>query len=217
MKKLNSAQKEKIVVIYDTYCGWCYGAAPVFDALVDSGANVEVMHTHLFNEYNSPKMSEGKGEQILEMIPQIEELTGQQFSEAFKYKIARSETEVLESGLSAQAAALVHEQGAKKEFSLRHRLENLHFGEGASCTDRETIVAATIAEGVPPEEAEKIGTPELAFKALEQSERARELMALVGSRGVPTVLRIKGDVITPIDHQSFYGRAETVADYIHAN
>ena len=72
------------------------------------------------------------------------------------------------------------------------------------------------ASGVKREDAEKIGTPELAAKAARQSERARKLMAAVGSRGVPTVLKVKGDTITPIDHQAFYGRAETVADSLNA-
>ena len=81
--------EEKIVVIYDTFCGWCYGAAPVFDAIVETGTDVEVLHGHIFNGHNSPKMSEGKGAQILETIPHIEALTGQVFSDAFKTQIAK--------------------------------------------------------------------------------------------------------------------------------
>lgn len=205
---------EKIVVIYDTYCGWCYGAGPVFDALVDSDANVEVLHRHLFEGDAAPKMSEGKGAQILQLIPQVEGLTGQKFSDAFKTNVAGSDTEVLRSGLSAQAAALVHAQGAEKEFAVRKRLETLHFGEGLSSTDRAAIIEALIAEGVAPEEADKIGTPELEAQAAEYSAEAKALMAAVGSRGVPTVLKVKGDTITPINHQAFYGRPETVADKI---
>lgn len=207
--------KEKIVVIYDTFCGWCYGAAPVFDALVENGTDVEALHGHIFNAKNSPKMSEGKGSQILETIPHIESLTGQVFSDEFKTQIANSDTEVLESGLSAQAAALVHEQGAKKEFELRHRLEKLHFGEGISSNNRAAIIEAAVASGVKREEAKKIGTNELAKKAAKQTERARKLMAVVGSRGVPTVLKIKDDTITPIDHQAFYGKAETIVNSLN--
>ncbi len=203
--------EEKIVVIYDTFCGWCYGAAPVFDALVDTNADVEVLHRHLFQAPYAPKMSDGKGAQILQTTPHVEALTGQIFSQAFKNKIARSETEVLESGLTAQAAALVHDQGPKKEFALRHRLETLHFGEGMSSADRQAIVDALIAEGVSPDQAERIGTPELEAKAKALAERAESLMAAVGSRGVPTVLKISGDRVTQVDHQVFYGRPETVS------
>lgn len=203
---------EKIVVIYDTFCGWCYGAAPVLDAIVDTESNLEVLHRHLFQGDSAHRMRDGKGAQVLKTIPAIEALTGQVFSDAFKSNIAQSETEVLASDLSAQAAALVHDQGAEREFSLRQRLETLHFTEGVSSGNRRKIIDALIAEGVAPEEAERIGTPELAAKAAQQSERARSLMAAVGSRGVPTVLKVNGGEVTQIDHQAFYGQPETVAE-----
>ncbi len=165
---------KKTVIIYDTFCGWCYGAAPVFDAILDVGENVEVFHRHLFQGRAAPRMSEGKGEQILTLIPQVEALTGQTFSQSFKNKIARSPTEVLESGLSAQAAALEHDLGPAKEFAVRHRLETLHFGEGVSSNDRRAIISALIAEGVAPEEAERIGTPELAAEAAALASKAKQ-------------------------------------------
>ncbi len=71
---------------------------------------------------------------------------------------------------------------------------------------------ALIAEGVAPEEAARIGTPELAAKAAKLADKAKALMAAVQSRGVPTVLRVKGDQVTQLDHQAFYGRPEAIAD-----
>jgi len=204
---------EKFIVIYDTFCGWCYGAAPVFDALIKTDADVEVLHRHLFQGASAPEMKAGKGAQILQTIPHIEALTGQTFSDAFKSDIALSETEVLESGLSAQAAALVHDQGPEKEFALRRRLENLHFGEGMSSSDRQAIVDALIAEGVAPDQAKRIGTPELAAGATALASRAHSLMTAVGSRAVPTVLKVKGDKVTQVDHQAFYGRPEAVPSH----
>lgn len=202
---------EKLIIIYDTFCGWCYGASKVFDSLIETDTNVEVLHRHLFQGASAPRMSEGKGAQILQTIPIIEGLTGQVFSEDFKEKIARSQTEVLESGLSAQAAALAHELGAEKEFAVRRRLEKLHFGQGMSSTDRKSIVDALITEGIPEEQAERIGTPELARMAEENTKRAIELMSKVGSRGVPTVLKVVEDRVEQVDHQAFYGRAGTIS------
>jgi len=206
----NRPYSEKTVIIYDTFCGWCYGAAPLFDAIVDADPDVEVLHRHLFQGKSSPRMSEGKGSQILQTIPQLEALTGQSFSTAFKTNIAQSQTEVLVSGLSAQAAALVHDQGAKKEFSIRRRLETLHFGQGVSSTDRQAIVAALIDDGISPEEADRIGTPGLEAEAAKLTDKAKSLMAAVGSQRVPTILKVRGDQVTRIDHQTYYGRPEAV-------
>ncbi|WP_420012046.1 DsbA family protein [Tateyamaria sp.] len=202
---------EKITIIYDTYCGWCHGASEVFDTIEASGAEVEVLHRHLFEGDYRPKMSEGKGEQIVEnLIPRIEALTGQEFTQAYKDNIAMSPTEVLASKYSAQAAALVHDQGPAREFAIRRKLEDLHFGQGVSSTDRDAIVAALIEEGITPEDAEKLGTPELEAKAEALAGRAKALMAAVGSRGVPTVLRSNGDRYSVVDHQAYYGRADAL-------
>lgn len=202
---------EKLIVVYDTFCGWCYGASQVFDTLLETDAEIEVLHRHLFQGENAPRMRDGKGAQILQTIPDVETLTGQKFSEAFKAQIVGSETEVLESGLSAQAAALVHGQGAEKEFAVRRRLEKLHFGQGISSSDRQAIVETLVAEGISPEQAERIGTPELAAEAARISGRAKNIMAAVGSHGVPTVIKVNGETAVPVNHQAFYGRAQEIA------
>lgn len=202
---------EKITIIYDTYCGWCHGAADVFDTIEASGAEVEVLHRHLFEGDYRPRMSEGKGAQITEhLIPRIEALTGQSFTQAYKDKIAGSPSEELASAYSAQAAALVHDEGTEREFAIRRKLEELHFGQGVSSTDRDTIVAALIEEGIAPEQAEKLGTPELEAKAEALANRAKALMAAVGARGVPAVVRTSGDKVSLVDHQAYYGRAEAL-------
>lgn len=208
----DSNPQAKTVIVYDTFCGWCHGAAPVLDAIVNTGENVEVLHRHLFQGANAPKMSEGKGDHIMRTTPQIEALTGQKFSEDFKEKIARSSSEYLESGLSAQAAALVHDEGPAREFAIRQRLQTLHFIEGMSTNNRDAIVDALIAEGVDPEQANRIGTPELETKAKALSERAQSMMDSVHSMGVPTVLKIDEKGVRPLDHQAFYGRAEVITE-----
>lgn len=48
---------EKIVVIDDTFCGWCYGAAPVFDAIADTDSKVKDVHRHLFQDNSAHRMS----------------------------------------------------------------------------------------------------------------------------------------------------------------
>lgn len=202
---------DKITIIYDTYCGWCHGAADVFDAIEASDAKVEVLHRHLFEGDYRPKMSAGKGTQIVEhLIPRIEALTGQTFTQAYKDNIAMSPTEELASVYSAQAAALVHDEGPEREFEIRRKLEDLHFGQGVSSTDRDAIVAALIEAGIVPQEAEKLGTPELQAKADALSDRAKALMAAVGSRGVPTVLKTSGGQVSVVDHQAYYGRADAL-------
>jgi len=204
----------KYIIIYDTYCGWCYGAAPIFDALVESGADVEVLHRHLFQGRLAYVMSEGKGDQVIQADARIAELTGQTFSQTYIDNVVLSKTEVLKSAYTAQAAALVHGQGAELEFAVRHRIETARFVEGKSAANRDAIVAALIAEGVDAKDAQRIDTPELAEQAERLSQRAEELMTSVGSHGVPTILKVVGDTLELIDHTLFYGRPNDIAAFV---
>lgn len=203
--------ERRFIVIYDTYCGWCYGAAPIFDALAASGAEIEPLHRHLFQGPRAYKMSAGKGEQVLKADARIADLTGQEFSQRYIDNVVLSDTQVLESKYTAQAAALVHDQGPLREFALRRRLETARYVDGVSASDRDAVVAALIAEGVAPEVAETIGTPELAAKAEETANRAAALMHAVGARGVPTILELRGDALLVVDHSAYLGRPEAIA------
>ncbi len=205
---------EKFTIIYDTYCGWCYGAAPIFDALVDTGTNVEVLHRQLFQGPLAYRMSEGKGALVLKADARIQELTGQKFSQTYKQNVVLSDTEVLASHYTAQAAALVHEQGPRKEFALRQRLERARYIEGILASNRDAVITALLAEGVSANTAAQIGTQALADKADLVARKAENLMAQVGSQGVPTILRTEGGLITQIDHSAFYGRPAEIASLV---
>lgn len=205
----------KFTIIYDTYCGWCYGAAPIFDALVDTGAEIDVLHRHLFQGPLAYKMSEGKGALVLKADARIQGLTGQLFSDTYTKNVVLSDDEVLASHYTAQAASLVHDQGPRKEFALRQRLEHARFVDGTSAGDRDAIVSALRAEGVSADAANQIGSPALAAKAEVTTRKAQDLMAHVGSQGVPTVLKSTGDGVTQIDHTAFYGRPADIASIVH--
>ena len=209
--------KNKFIIIYDTYCGWCYGAAPIFDALLHSGANVEVLHRHLFQGENAPRMRDGKGDYIVGMDARIAQLTGQNFSEIYTQNVIRSKVEVLDSSYSALAAALVHDQGAEKEFSLRRRLEKLRFVEGTSAQDKQAVINALVDEGVDYDQAVQLDHPSNTKKAQSISQRAIELVSFVGSAGVPTILQVKAEKIEQVDHSAFYGSPELVLSLLETS
>lgn len=196
---------KSFVVIYDTYCGWCYGAAPVLEALASSDAKVELLHRQLFSGSNAHRMADGFGKQAERVDAHIEKLTGQPFSQAYVERILRSKSEVLNSELTAQAAALVHDNGAAAELKLAARLQKLRYVEGASAADRTALVTALVAEGVSEAEAEQLGTAGLRAKADEVSARAMTLLAQYGAQGVPTVLDVSTGDAQIIDVSRYYG------------
>ncbi len=200
----------KYIVIYDTYCGWCYGAGPVFDALVASGVEVEPLHRHLFEGPQAFKMGKANGPMIKDADAHIAHLTGRVFSQRYIDNIVMSDSEILTSNYTAQAAALAHDLGAAKEFAVRARLETARYVDGVSAADRDAVVAALIAEGFEPDQADQIGNAELAAKAKKIAQRAAGLMAAVGSRGVPTMIEIRDGAMSVIDCTAYYANPEEI-------
>jgi len=201
---------DRFIIIYDTYCGWCYGAAPMFDALVESGVEVEVLHRNLFRDLNRPRLSDGKGAAIIESDAKIAALTGRHFSQSYIDGVVLSQSEVLDSTYTAHAAALVHELGVEREFSLRKRLENNRFTQGISAQDRDSVVNALLDEGLSENSACRVGSEDLAKVADATASRASQLMSQVGSTSVPTILRVSDGTLEVIDHSAYYGNPTAI-------
>ncbi len=200
----------QFLIIYDTYCGWCYGAAPVFEALAASGAEVRLLHRQLFHGPNVMRMADGKSAFVMQADARIGALTGQPFSDRYFRNVVQSATEVLASHFTAQAAVLVRERGAQAELALAARLQKARYVDGVSAADRDAVVAALVAEGVAPQQAAQIGSPPLAARADAIAAEAEEIMHSVGASGVPALLRRQGERYIQLDHSAFYGQPQRV-------
>lgn len=195
----------RFIYIYDTYCGWCYGASPVIEALVASDLDVAVMHRHLFQGDNAHRMGDGFGQMAERYDQRISQLTGQRFGADYTRNILRAPDEILESGLTAQAAALVHDRGADVEIALAKRLQKARFVDGVSAQDSDAV------QQILTEFGETTPLSEGAAKAADISAEAATLQAQLGIRGVPALLRYQNGSVTQIDLGAYYTAPETIA------
>jgi len=195
----------RFIYIYDTYCGWCYGAEPVISALIGSGANVTVMHRNLFQGPSAHRMGDGFGRMALQYDRRIEQLTGQEFSDAYIQNILGNPDEVLDSSLTAYAAALVHDQGAKAEMKLAHALQRARYVEGIPAGNREAVRNALTEAGVNRSLDEGV------VKAGQISAEAASLQVQLGAPGIPTLLRQISGVTSQIDISIYYTLPEEIA------
>lgn len=172
----------RFTYVYDTYCGWCRGAHPVIAELIESGADVEMLHVHLFQGANAHRMADGFGKVALAHDTRIAGLTGQDFDQRYIDHVLGSPTEVLDSTFTAWAAALVHDQGARAEIKLARDLQNQRYIDGVSAQDRIAVETALARLGVtaPLEDG--------AEAAAQTAAKARETLTGLNLGGVPQLI-----------------------------
>lgn len=197
-------------IVYDTLCGWSYGASNVLQAVIDSGATVRLLHRYLFEGDNALVLSEGKADQMAVADARISELTGQPFRAAYVKNVREATSEVLDSGMTADAASLVRDQGAAQEFALSRRLQERRFVDGVSGQNRDDVIAVLGEFGIDRAEADRIGGSELRAEAIAMSEQARAAMAEAGAVGVPALIAHHEDRDELIDIGRFYQRPTSV-------
>lgn len=172
----------KFTYIYDTYCGWCRGAHPVIAALIESGAEVEMLHAHLFQGVNAHRMADGFGKVALAHDTRVAGLTGQDFDRRYIDSVLQSPTEVLDSTFTAWAAALVHNQGAHAEIKLARDLQNQRYIEGVSAQNRSAVETALARLGVTA------SLEDGAKAAAQTAAKARQTLASLNLGGVPQLI-----------------------------
>ena len=172
----------RFTYIYDTYCGWCRGAHPVIAALIDSGAEVEMLHVHLFQGPNAHRMADGFGKVALAHDTRVAGLPGQEFDQRYIDHVLGSPTEVLDSTFTAWAAALVHNQGARAEVELARDLQNQRYLDGVSAQNRSAVEAALAGLGI------SASLEHGAQAAAQTAARAREILESLNLNGAPQLI-----------------------------
>ncbi|MEM9581820.1 MAG: hypothetical protein AAGA08_01785 [Pseudomonadota bacterium] len=172
----------RFTYIYDTYCGWCRGAHPVIAALIESGAEVEMLHVHLFQGANAYRMADGFGKVAFAHDTRVAGLTGEGFDQRYVDHVLGSPTEVLDSTFTAWAAALVHDQGARAEIKLARDLQNQRYIDGVSAQDRTAVETALARIGVTA------SLEDGAKSAAQTAADAREILTGLNLGGVPQLI-----------------------------
>ncbi|MES0863335.1 hypothetical protein ABLN87_13345 [Ruegeria sp. SCPT10] len=194
----------RFTYIYDTYCGWCRGAHPVIAALIDSGAEVAMLHIHLFQGANTHRMADGFGKVALAHDTRVAGLSGQAFDQRYVDHVLGSPTEVLDSTFTAWAAALVHDQGARTEITLAHDLQNQRYIDGISAQNRAAVEAAAWRLGVTAK------LEDGAAAATQIAEKAKQTLASLNLGGVPQLIFEENGQRHVLSIADFYKSPSTV-------
>jgi len=195
--------KNKLHLIADPLCGWCFGAAPLLSATRQIPDLTIVLHCGgLFSGPNSQLLEAGMRQYILSHHERILQLTGQDVGEKFHTlldsgKAMLDSTPPIRGILTAEAAT-----GAALDYY--QALIKAHFIDGRPVTETQTLQAIAEECGIDGERYSQ------AFAELDESAvsahilATRQFMHEVGSQGFPSFVFEQGSQRQLINHHHYY-------------
>lgn len=177
-----------ILYLTDPMCSWCWGFAPVLDAIrrdFAGKAPVRLIVGGLrpgAKEALTPEMRDS----VLHHWHEVHDMTGQDFRYDFDMPDGfRYDTEP-----ACRAVVAVRRMAPDRVFSYFHRLQRAFYLENRDVTDTDTLAAEAAAEGLD----------EAAFRRLFDDPETRQQTAgdfmfstNLGIRGFPSVVLQHGD------------------------
>lgn len=192
----------RIHYVFDPMCGWCYGAKALVQILQDIPDTVFVFHPGgmiprraIDTQFRS---------HILQADARIADITGVQFGDAYKARVASAEPLILDSFQTA-LAIVVAERLTQQGFAMLNAIQTAHYVDGLDVSSPATLQSL----------AEKLGiTESLWQKTIEEYQpeltniidASHQFMQRFQVRGFPTLLIEQDQNWTKLDHSAFYGQ-----------
>lgn len=204
-----------VVAIVDPLCGWCWGAAPAIARIAESGlVRFEVLASGLF--IGGRPMTPDFAAYAWKNDCRIRDLTGQTFSEAYREKVLGDFDTTFDSGPATLAFAAVQLLEPGKAVAALHALQAARWVDGRDVTS-EAVCAAVLREIGCAEAtvAAFLAEDDAVIAALnERATLARDLMAHVGARGVPTLVRVVENGAELIDGRHLFEDAANILMHV---
>jgi putative protein-disulfide isomerase len=196
--------------IYDPFCGWCYGAAP----LVKAALEVLPVHAH-----GGGMMAGGQRQLVTSrlrdfVVPhdhRIAQLTGQVFGEAYFEGLLRDTSAVFDSGPPI-AAMLTAEKIAGDGLAMLSRLQLAHYVQGRRIADYAVLIEIAGSIGLDPAKFEQVLDDCEDSVVQSHIDETRQLMHRLGVHGFPSFALERDDRYELLAAGAFLGRPEAWRD-----
>lgn len=198
----------QLTYIFDPLCGWCYGASPLIEKLMQQDdIAVTAMPSGLFAGTGAFPMNAGFAANAWEADQRIRHLTGQEFSEAYRKNVLEGKTGRVDSGPATLALTAVHLTALDREFETLKAIQHARYADGRDNGD-PVVIADILSELSLDAAAARFASPDEELKVLNESriEQARAQMRRFGARGVPTLVLGEGADARIVRSDALYGR-----------
>jgi putative protein-disulfide isomerase len=179
--------------LYDPFCGWCYGAAPLVSAAAEiDGVEIKPHGIGMLSGDQSKMMS---GEWRDFVRPHEERITAysqQEFADAYVTGVLDHEDVLLDSS-PPTAAMLTAEKLDGRGIEMLKRLQIAYYQEGRAIADPKVIEQVAAELGFEPQQFMKVFDDVSKTPLNAHLAQSKALMSLLQARGVPSLaLEIDG-------------------------
>ncbi|EHP38997.1 protein-disulfide isomerase [Cupriavidus basilensis OR16] len=192
--------------VYDPFCGWCYGLAPLVLAADEAGLRVVPHSGGMLAGERAQNMSAEWRDFVRPHEERITALSGQPFSETYQQGTQFDYDVRLDSG-PPTAAMLAAESVGGAGLKMLERLQVAYYREGRPIAERSELIQI----------AEELGLDAASFaNALDQASatlpdhfaQTQALLEEIGGHGYPALAIEQGGKISRLRTGRYFGKPE---------
>ncbi|MDF3834687.1 DsbA family protein [Cupriavidus basilensis] len=192
--------------VYDPFCGWCYGLAPLVSAAEEAGLKVVPHSGGMLAGERAQKMSTEWRDFVRPHEERITALSGQPFSETYQQGTQFDYDVKLDSG-PPTAAMLAAEFIAGAGLKMLERLQTAYYVEGRPIAERAELLR--IADELGLDAASFATAYDQASPTLNgHFEQTQAFLGEIGGRGYPALAIEQDGKVSRLRLGRYFGKPE---------
>lgn len=198
--------------LFDPMCGWCYGASPALEALMERGGySLDLVPTGLFAGEGAFPMNDAFAAHAWDADQRIARLSGQPFSEAYHRNLLGSRKARVDSGPATLALTAVRLTAPEQEFEALKAIQRSRYVDGRDNGDPAVIV--DVLEALKLKDAAlRLSAPDEDLLSANHARigNGRAEMRHFGARGVPALIAAQGQNRRLVDANALFAGTEAL-------
>jgi putative protein-disulfide isomerase len=196
--------------IYDPFCGWCYGAAPLLKAAETmEGITVQLHAGGMMTGSRKQRITPEWRSMVMQYDQRIAAMSGQKFGDAYRNVLLQDPTAVFDS--EPPTTAILAATQFARGLQMLHRVQDAHFIEGQKIADPGVLVELATEIGMDRQAFAKAYAAQVGERTSDHINESRQALAQAGGMGFPTFVLEAKDSHVRLDHGPYLGKAEAWA------
>ena len=203
--------------LFDPLCGWCYGAAPMVEQLVDSGLRVDLLPTGLFSGAGARPLDEGFAAHAWSNDQRIQRLTGQSFTQAYRDQVLNVRGTILDSAAATLGISAAGLEDPRRRLSALKAIQRARYVDGRDIVTADGVAGVLVEAGMT-DAADILRAPTESFLSAHRDllGRGRALFQRLHANGVPSLVVIRNEAPRLIGSNALFGSYDNLMSHIQA-